>query len=72
MFNIAVWKLYYTLMNDLLPPYFDYIQPNVPVICDHHNVQNTKFHLPVFKHDFAKQLIQYCLIKFLNEDENIL
>ena len=30
-----------------------------------------KFHLPVTKHDFAKQLIQYCLIKLLNEDENI-
>ena len=71
MFNIAVWKFYYKLMNDLLPPYFNYMKPNVPVICDHYNVRNPKFHLPVIKHDFAKQLIQYCLIKLLNEDDNI-
>ena len=36
-----------------------------------YNVRNPKFHLPVIKHDFAKQSIQYCLIKLLNEDENI-
>ena len=71
MFNIAVWKFYYKLMNDLLPPYFNYMKPNVPVICDHYNVRNPKFHLPVIKHDFAKQLIQYCLIKLLNENDNI-
>ena len=47
------------------------MKPNVPVICDHYNVRNPKFHLPVIKHDFAKQLIQYCLIKLLNEDDNI-
>ena len=47
MFNIAVWKLYYKLMNDLLPPYFNYMKPNVPVVCDHYNVRNPKFHLPV-------------------------
>ena len=35
MFNIAVWKFYYKLMNDLLPPYFNYMKPNVSVICDH-------------------------------------
>ena len=71
MFNIAVWKFYHKLMNNLLPPYFNYMEPNVSVICDYHNVRNPKFHLPVIKHDFAKQLIQYCLIKLLNEDENI-
>ena len=25
---------------------------------------------PLIKHEFAKQLLQYCLIKLLNEDEN--
>ena len=58
-------------MNDLLPPYFNYMKPNVPVICDHYNVRNAKFHFPVIKHGFAKQLIQYCLIKLLNKDDNI-
>ena len=36
-----------------------------------YNVRNPKFHLPAIKHDFAKQLIQHCLIKLLNKDENI-
>ena len=58
-------------MNNLLSPYFNYMKPNAPVIYDHYNVQNPKFHLPVIKHDFGTQLIQYCLIKLLNEDENI-
>ena len=71
MFNIAVWKFYYKLMNDLLPPYFNYMKLNLPVICDYYNVRNPKFHLPVIKHDFAKQLIQYCLINLLNDDDNI-
>ena len=64
MFIIAVWKFYYKLMNDLLPPYFNYMKPNLPVICNHYNV-------PAIKHDFAKQLIQHCLIKLLNIDQNI-
>ena len=72
MFSFAVWKFYYKLMNDhLLPPYFNYMKPNLPVICNHYNVRNPQFHLPAIKHDFAKQLIQHCLIKLLNKDENI-
>ena len=71
MFSIAVWKFYYKLMNDLLPPYFNYMKPNLPVICNHYNVRNPKFHFPAIKHDFAKQLIQHCLVKLLNKDENI-
>ena len=47
-----------------------YMKPNLPVICNHYNVRNLKFHLPLIKHEFAKQLLQYCLIKLLNEDEN--
>ena len=41
-------------------------------VCDHYNVRNPKFYLPVIKHDFAKQLIHYCLLKLLNENDNIL
>ena len=63
MFRIAIWKFYYKLRNNLLPP-------NLPVICNHYNVQNPKFHLPLIKQEYAKQLLQYCLIKLLNEEEN--
>ena len=46
------------------------MKPNLLVICNHYNVRNSKFHLPLIKHEFAKQLLQYCLIKLLNEDKN--
>ena len=46
------------------------MKPDLPVICNHYNVRSPKFHLPLIKHEFAKQLLQYCLIKLLNEDEN--
>ena len=71
MFSITVWKYYYKLMNDLVPPYFNCMKPNLSVICNHYNVRNPKFYLPAIKHDFAKQLIQHCLIKLLNKDKNI-
>ena len=58
------------LIINLLPPYFNYIKPNLPVICNHYDVQNPKFHLSVIKQEFAKQLLQYCLIKLLHEGEN--
>ena len=57
MFCIAIWKFYYKLRNNLLPPYFNYMKPNLPVICNHYNVRNPKFHLPMIKHEFAKQLL---------------
>ena len=47
------------------------MKPNLPLICNHYNVRNPKCHLPVIKQEFAKQLLQYCLIKLLNEDENV-
>ena len=54
----------------MLPPYFNYTKPYLPVICSYYNVRNSKFHLPVMKHEIAKQLLQYCLTKLLNEDQN--
>ena len=46
------------------------MKSNLPVICNHYNVRNPKFHHPLIKHELAKQLLQCCLIKLLNEDEN--
>ena len=46
------------------------MKSNLSVICNHYNVRNPKFYLSLIKHEFVKQLLQYCLIKFLNEDEN--
>ena len=68
MFRISAWKFYYKLSNNLLPSYFNYIKPSLPVICNYYGIRNPKFHLPPIKHAFAEQMIQYCLIKLLNND----
>ena len=46
-------------MNNMLPPYFNMLKPNMPLVCDYYGVRNPKIHLPTIRHDFAKQLVQY-------------
>ena len=55
-------------MNNMLPPYFNMLKPSMPLVCDYYGVRNPKIHLPTIRHHFAKQLVQYCLIKLLNND----
>ena len=68
MFRISAWKFYYKLSNNLLPSYFNYMKPSLPVICNCYGIRNPKFQLPPIKHAFTEQVIQYCLIKLLNND----
>ena len=70
MFRISAWKFYYKLSNNLLPSYFNYMKPSLPVICNYYGIRNPKFHLPPIKHAFAEQMIQYCLIKLLKNDRD--
>ena len=69
MFEITLWKFYYKFMNNMLPPYFNMVKPNMPFVCDYYGLRNPKIHLPTIRHDFAKQIVQYCLIKLLNKDK---
>ena len=55
-------------MNNMLPPYFDMLKPSMPLVCDYYGLRNPKIHLLTIRHDFAKQIVQYCLIKLLNKD----
>ena len=68
MFEMILWKFYYKLMNNMLLPYFNMLKPSMPLVCDYYGLPNPKIHLPTIRHDFAKQLVQYCLIKLLNND----
>ena len=68
MFRLAIWKFYYKLMNNKLPSYFNYMKPNLPVICNYYGIRKLKFHLPIIRHVFAEQLIQYNLIRIINDD----
>ena len=70
MFRISAWKLYYKLSNNLLPSYYNYMKPSLPVICNFYGIRNLKFHLLPIKHAFPKQMNQYCLINLLNEDKD--
>ena len=68
MFRLAIWKFYYKLMNNKLPSYFNYMKPNLPVICNYYGIRKPKFPLPFIRHVFAEQLIQYNLIRIINDD----
>ena len=30
MFQLTIWKLYFKLMNNVLPPYYNYMKPKLP------------------------------------------
>ena len=68
MFSIALWKFYHILMNNKLPECFSIMKPKLPVIIQHYEIQNPVLHLPAIKHKFAENLLQYCLIKHINEE----
>ena len=42
----------------------------LPNICNIYNIRHTTFHLPLLKHDFAEQILDYQLIKLLNTNES--
>ena len=55
-------------MNNKLQECFSTIKPKLPEIIEHYEIRNPVFHLPAIKHKFAENLLQYCLIKQINEE----
>ena len=53
-------------MNNKLPSYFNYTKPIV--IFNYYGIRKPKFHLPIIRHGFAEQLIQYNLVRTINND----
>ena len=43
MFRVAIWTFYYKLMNNKLASYFNYMKPNLPVICNYYGIRNQNF-----------------------------
>ena len=68
MVRVAIWKFYYKLMYNKLPSYFNYMKPILPVICNYYGIHKPKFHFLIIRHGFAEQLIQYNLIRTINND----
>ena len=50
-------------MNNLLPPYFNSMKPKLPELCNVYSIRKPTFHLPVIRHEFARQLIGYKLLE---------
>ena len=71
MFRFALLKFYFKFMNNKLPLYFENIKPLLPRICNNYSIRRPSFHLPLIKHDFAEQLINYQLTKMFNENTSM-
>ena len=56
-------KFYYKLFKSQLPPYFGTMLPTLPNVCDNLNIRLPTFQLLLIKHAFAKQRLDYQLIK---------
>ena len=55
-------------MINKLSECFSTIKPKLPEIIEHYEIRNPVFHLPAIKNKFAENLLQYCLIKQINEE----
>ena len=39
MFSVAIWAVYYKLMNNKLPEYFSFMKPVLPVVTERYEIQ---------------------------------
>ena len=44
------------------------MKPNLPVVCNYYGIRKPKFYLQIIRHGFAEQLIQYNLVRTINND----
>ena len=68
MFQSSLWKLYCKLIKSQLPPYFDTLLLAFTNFCDNYSLRLSTFCLPLIKHAFAEQRLDYQLIKICNAD----
>ena len=55
-------------MNNCLPSYFNIMKPIIPNVCSRYEIRRPTFHLPSINHEYAAHLLEYQMIKVLNED----
>ena len=46
------------------------MKPVQPVACNYYGIRKPRLHPPIINHEFGEQMVQYCLIKILNEDNH--
>ena len=67
IFSVAIWKMYFKLMNNKLPNCFSSYTctPVLTVVNERFQIRNPVIHLPFINHKFAEQWLKYCLTKEL-------
>ena len=56
-------------MNNQLPECFVDWKPELPRVCTRYEIRSPVFHLPLIRHKFAENLLQYCVIMQLNREK---
>ena len=46
------------------------MKPVQPVACNYYGIRKPRLHPPIINHELGEQMVQYCLIKILNEDNH--
>ena len=71
IYYIAVLKLYFKLVNNHLPYYFNNITPQFSAGHQHYNFRNPSRLLPRIKHGLPRQSLRYRLIVTVTETSGI-
>ena len=56
-------------MNNELPHYFTNMKPELPRATEYYSLRRPTFHLPRISHEFAEHMLEYQMIKALNNSE---
>ena len=59
-------------MNNLLPSYFNSMKLKPPELCNVYSIRRPTYHLPINRHEFAKQVIKNKLLELLNTESGTL
>ena len=73
IYQLAILKFYFKLINNELPQYFNTFTPTFSMGVNHYNIRNPCRQLPKIYHEFPKQSLRYKLNVVLNEtDSNLI
>ena len=73
IYQLAILKFYFKLINNELPQYFDSFTPTLSMGVNHYNIRNPCRQLPKIYYEFPKQSLRYKLNVVLNEtDSNLI
>ena len=53
-------------MNNELPHYFTNMKPELPRVTEYYSLRRPTFHLPRISHEFVEHMLEYQMIKALN------